>query len=104
RRRLPRPPLFPYTTLFRSLIGLGVETAAKLVRMQPPTTRRLLVGKTHKVIFDCARAKQVLGWSPEVSWTEGLERNVAWASRRNRYRPPPVAIANGHQTPDVSQA
>lgn len=65
------------------LIGLGVESAAKLVRMPPPTTRRLLMGKTHKVRFDCSRAKEVLGWTPVTSWEEGLQRNVEWASQRN---------------------
>lgn len=65
------------------LLGFGVESAARLARLTPPTTRRLLVGKTHKITYDCSRAKEVLGWSPEVRWEEGLELNVKWAAGRN---------------------
>ena len=61
------------------MIGLGVETAAGLLKRKPPTTRRLLIGKTAKLAFDCRRAKSVLGWSPAVSWREGLRRAVEWS-------------------------
>jgi nucleoside-diphosphate-sugar epimerase len=43
----------------------------------PPTTRRLLLGKTAKVRFDTARAKNILGWRPAVPWREGMSRAVA---------------------------
>lgn len=70
------------------LVGLGVEGAARLARVNPPTTRRLLLGKTHKITFDCTRAREVLGWTPEVGWEEGLELNVEWATAQNgRHKP-----------------
>jgi predicted dehydrogenase/nucleoside-diphosphate-sugar epimerase len=58
------------------LIGAGVEGIAGLARIKAPTTRRLLLGKTVKLAFDTSRAKRVLGWEPEVSWEEGLQRAV----------------------------
>ncbi|MEO7963703.1 MAG: NAD-dependent epimerase/dehydratase family protein, partial [Gemmatimonadaceae bacterium] len=73
-KTIPRPVAW--------LIGLGVETAAGVLRQKPPTTRQLLLGKTTKLAFDCSRAKRVLGWTPTVSWEEGLRRAVAWDNER----------------------
>lgn len=64
------------------LIGAGVEGAARVARIKPPTTRRLLRGKTVKLAFDTTRAKRILRWAPEVSWQEGLRRAVDAASPR----------------------
>jgi nucleoside-diphosphate-sugar epimerase/predicted dehydrogenase len=75
-RTIPRPAAW--------LIGLGVETAAGALRIKPPTTRSLLLGKTAKLSFDCSRAKRVLGWAPAVSWEEGLRFAVAWDAERAR--------------------
>jgi len=70
------------------LLGFGVESAARLARVNPPTTRRLLLGKTHKITFDCTRAREVLGWTPTVGWEEGLDLNVQWAtSPHGRHNP-----------------
>jgi nucleoside-diphosphate-sugar epimerase len=66
------------------LIGLGVETASGVLRRKPPTTRALLLGKTAKLSFDTSRAKRVLGWTPAVSWDEGLRRAVRWDAERRR--------------------
>ena len=59
------------------LIGLAVEAAFAAMGKAPPTTRRLLLGKTAKVRFDTARAKNILGWRPAVPWREGMSRAVA---------------------------
>lgn len=40
-------------------------------------------GEIQRIYLDAARAKQVLGWTPSVSFREGLERTVAW-SRTNK--------------------
>jgi nucleoside-diphosphate-sugar epimerase len=72
---IPRPAAY--------LIGLGVERAAGVLKRKPPTTRRLLVGKTVKLSFDCSRARRILGWTPRVPWDEGLRRAVEWESERN---------------------
>lgn len=73
---IPRPAAY--------LIGLGVERAAGMMKRKPPTTRRLLVGKTAKLSFDCSRARRVLGWTPRVQWDEGLRRAVEWATMPQR--------------------
>ena len=61
------------------VLGLGVESVARMTRRKPPTTRRLLLGKTTKLRFDTSRAKQILGWQPAVPWKIGLRRAVEWS-------------------------
>lgn len=92
---IPRPGAF--------LIGAAVEGIAGAARIKPPTTRRLLLGKTTKIAFDTSRAKRVLGWRPDVAWEEGLQRAVEWAGEaqpesapRPERRPAPL---EGEQVP-----
>lgn len=35
-------------------------------------------GEIQRIYLDASRAKRVLGWSPRVSFTEGLRRTVEW--------------------------
>jgi len=35
-------------------------------------------GEVQKIYLDAARAREVLGWAPEVTFDEGLRRTVAW--------------------------
>jgi nucleoside-diphosphate-sugar epimerase len=35
-----------------------------------------------RIYLDASRAKRVLGWSPQVEFSEGLRRTVEW-SRHN---------------------
>ncbi len=83
-RAIPKPVAF--------MVGLGVEGLAGIARKTPPTTRRLLLGKTVKLTFDCSRAKDVLGWVPEVRWREGLRAAVEHDAKQ-RERSAPTAHA-----------
>lgn len=65
------------------LVGLGAEGVALLRNEAPATTRRRLVSMTERMQYDCSEAKELLGWTPGVSWSEGLARNVEWESKRN---------------------
>lgn len=67
-RAIPRPVVWG--------IGLGVEALSAVLRRKPPTTRRLLRGKTVKLSFDTERARSGLGWTPAIGWEEGLRRAV----------------------------
>ena len=86
------------------LIGLGVEGLSAALRRRPPTTRRLMTGKTVKLRFDTSRARKVLGWVPRVAWEEGVERGLAWAAARERPRDdtdtPEAGEAGGRAAPD----
>jgi UDP-glucose 4-epimerase len=35
-------------------------------------------GEVQKIYLDASRAREVLGWTPEVPFAEGLKRTVAW--------------------------
>jgi UDP-glucose 4-epimerase len=35
-------------------------------------------GEVQRIYLDAGRAREVLGWSPEVSFEEGLERTISW--------------------------
>jgi UDP-glucose 4-epimerase len=38
-------------------------------------------GEVQRIYLDASRAKQVLGWAPEVAFPEGLRRTVEWSRR-----------------------
>jgi len=39
-------------------------------------------GEVQRIYLDASRAKRVLGWTPKVTFSEGLRRTVEW-SRAN---------------------
>ena len=39
-------------------------------------------GEVQRIYLDAARAKEKLGWTPEVSFAEGLRRTVEWSRRQ----------------------
>ena len=43
-------------------------------------------GEVQRIYLDASRAKRVLGWQPQVTFTEGLRRTVEWS----RHNPLPV--------------
>ena len=61
----------------------GYELAAAL-RVLPAgkTSREQLRQKRQVVDYDCTRARELLGWQPEVSLREGLTRTFEWYGRR----------------------
>jgi nucleoside-diphosphate-sugar epimerase len=59
-------------------VGLVASAAAvaervfRLARRRPPLTRHQVRRATDRAVFDCARARTVLGWEPAVGLREGL--------------------------------
>ena len=49
---------------------------------RPPITRYLVKLMTRDLHFSCARAQEVLGYQPRVSFEEGLARTVEWWRKR----------------------
>jgi UDP-glucose 4-epimerase len=75
-------------------VGTGIETdvneLARLLREAAGTTSEVRhgpakAGEQRRSVVDAGRATEVLGWRPEVSLAEGLQRTVAWFRER---RPP----------------
>jgi nucleoside-diphosphate-sugar epimerase len=78
-----REKTFSFPAPLARAAGISMEAAFKLVRSRkpPPITdyRTALVSRDFH--FSCAKAKQVLGYSPEVRFEEGLRRTVEWYRR-----------------------
>ncbi|MBI1795512.1 MAG: NAD-dependent epimerase/dehydratase family protein [Candidatus Eisenbacteria bacterium] len=69
-------------------IGTGVGTSVKQVFealreiigfADEPIFEAARPGEVQRIYLDASRAREVLGWSPSVTFREGLERTVEWS-------------------------
>jgi nucleoside-diphosphate-sugar epimerase len=74
RRRAPVAPR-PLLTA----IAAAQEAAARLTGTAPVATRWAIGYLSRSAAYDCRRARDVLGWRPQVSLDEGMRRTEAWA-------------------------
>lgn len=71
-----RPPWLrlPFAPMW--LLGLGLETAFRLVGRDAPFSRRSLKFFTNATVFDTGKIRGILGFSPAVTWREGVRRTA----------------------------
>lgn len=81
----PKLPLKPMV----ALAGL-IEDSCRKVGVKPPIYRRRMDFYVSDAAFDCARARQVLGWEPRVDLEEGLRRTVRQTAQDSPRRATPV--------------
>lgn len=69
--------------------GLGTsvntifETLADILEFpQPAIYKPARKGEIEKIFLDARKAKTVLGWEPQVSFREGLEKTVEWSKQQ----------------------
>src|SRR3712207_9520832 len=88
-RRPPRSTLFPYTTLFRSIVGMNATRAYSTKFGRPGNV--LSVGRvqtpTLRLLVD--REKEIEDFKPEKFWTvharfarEGVTYNGVWLKKK----------------------
>jgi len=65
-----------------SVLDIVRELNAILGTSLEPIHEPARAGEIQRIYLDATRAKQVLGWAPSVSFTDGLRRTVEW-SRKN---------------------
>lgn len=67
----PRLPLRP-------MLGVAAitEDVCTRLKIKPPIYRRRMDFYTNDAAFDCSRARDVLGWEPQISLREGLARTL----------------------------
>lgn len=69
---IPYPPVYLVALLWESLYRLfGVKTA-------PLLTRYRVSLQAYHLHFDCRKAREELGYRPQVDLEEGIRRTVAW--------------------------
>jgi len=68
-----RAPVWPFW-----VAGAFCEAVCVPLRIEPPIFRRRVDFFTKSRAFDIARARQELGYSPQVGLDEGIRRTLAW--------------------------
>ncbi len=66
-----------------SVIQIFRELQAILAFPGEPVYEAPRPGEVQRIYLDATRAKQVLGWQPQVAFREGLERTVEWTRQGN---------------------
>ena len=66
----------PWTLV--SLLALALEAGATVTKRGPIFARYRLIASTRGLRYDTSRAKEHLGWKPNVPLLEGLKRTFDW--------------------------
>lgn len=69
------------------ILGRELEVAVDEQRVRPDAS------EVQRLVCDASAARELLGWEPEVSLRDGLERTADWIERNlKRYRPDVYAV------------
>ncbi|MDZ7836879.1 MAG: hypothetical protein U5N58_02440 [Actinomycetota bacterium] len=66
------PPFIMYP------VSVLVEFAFKLIKKEPPFSRRSLLFYLNNYLYDISKAKKDLGYEPKFSLREGLKLTYDW--------------------------
>ena len=68
--------------LISSLVGVEIEIETDDQRVRPSGS------EVERLLADASKARDVLGWSPQVTLEDGLQRTIDWLrNHMGRYRP-----------------
>lgn len=82
---LPRPTIsLPYPVAMAIAKGLGVGYSLARSQKTPPFTPFVVKILTRDVIYDASKARDELGWKPEVRALEGIYKQAALSSGKAR--------------------
>lgn len=81
------PPRFHFPAWPVQLLGSACEAICKPMGATPPIYRRRVDFFTKSRAFSIEKARRELGYDPEVSTSEGVDRTATWY-RENGYLPP----------------
>ncbi len=70
----PRASIVKVPRLFVNVLALGVEILGAMLRHPVPLSRYRVASSLSPMTFDCAAARQVLGWTPKVGVEAGLKK------------------------------
>ncbi len=80
-----RPPFLKIPVWMGKAAGYGMEGVSKIIGIYPPFSRSAAdwMSKTESV-YDCTKAKNVLGYHPPYSLRDGVRETIEWY-RENNY-------------------
>lgn len=74
-----RPPFIELPIWAGKLAGHGMEIISKIIGIYPPFSSTAADWMSRsQTVYDCTKAKAILGYRPRVSLQEGVKRTVAW--------------------------
>ncbi len=73
-----RRPTLRLPTFVAETLAAGLETAAKVLPYTPPLTKSRVLALSRNWGYSIAKAKDALGYEPQVDLQEGLRRTVLW--------------------------
>jgi nucleoside-diphosphate-sugar epimerase len=73
RSRIPRLP-----RRLAVAAGAAQEAAARVTGRPPAFTRNAVTFVTRRAVYSNRRAREVLGWEPQVDLAEGMRRTEEW--------------------------
>ncbi len=62
-----------------AMLGVLLMAAGHQPEILHDTTKPQMIGKR---VLNCAKARRVLGWEPQMSMVDGLAATLAWYERR----------------------
>lgn len=78
-----RSPFLSLPVWAGKLAGLSMEGVSKVMGVYPPFSRTAADWMSRsESVYDCSKAKKVLGYKPQISLQEGVRRTVKWYRRQ----------------------
>jgi nucleoside-diphosphate-sugar epimerase len=74
-----RPPFVNLPIWAGKLAGLGMEGISKILGTHPPFSRTATDWMSRsEIVYDCGKAKKMLGYDPKVSLRKGVRQTIEW--------------------------
>ena len=79
-----KTPRLNIPTWLGVFLGWAAEVFSKIVGIHPPFSRETAQWMSKDVnVYDCSKAKKVLGYNPKVSLDQGIKKSVEWYKDKN---------------------
>lgn len=78
-----RPPFIRMPVFLGKAAGYGMEGVSKVLGVYPPFSRTAVDWMSRSgSVYDCRRAKDLLGYSPSISLREGVRETIDWCREK----------------------
>ncbi len=78
-----RPPFLRIPVFLGKAAGYGMEGVSKVIGIYPPFSRTAADWMSEsQSVYDCTKAKKLLGYNPPYSLREGVRETIDWYKKR----------------------